>query len=580
MKMPTSTQRIAAAIAALGCVSLLSTACNNDKNNSEPDTVGGADVVADADGGGMDGGGDGGGDVDPSDTGETADGTTEDTGTVDTGPPGTEVQAGTLGVFPPVPASCDEPGERQRIPFYISRKERTRSGRLPPIRAGDLMNGQVIEPDGLVGPGMMTTRRARVTQASQTTCGSSDQCMSPLKCGEAGVRGADRYCARTTGVEFIPGTTRQDVDPNFSEDSGQVVAIALENTGSYEGELPSIVGTKYDENGEDDFSEDPARATDPELKNRKAIETFGTYLATAADSANTKVSLWFFGGQTPSTAQPKLRATETEDHFTDDLELVGELVNDLPSPPGKPANVYQTINRVVDRDLGIDKYEDHEKFLFLVTDGPNEVWSDEATKQKVLEKLEKHDVQLYILHLDKKIDGSLLRDVPTYWAGNDQCRDDDSCDGASPCGTDADCANFETCRKATIYADEEGGQVEETGVSYCMPDYSDGYLGPIGPYADLACQTGGNYIYTTEPEQLVHWASRLPYAIDGRWSIEAEVSALDPKVGLPDGFYRLSGVFLGLLAPNMSSTMSAVSSSGVNTHSADNRGLLRVNRGE
>ncbi|MFB6372650.1 MAG: hypothetical protein ABEN55_05970, partial [Bradymonadaceae bacterium] len=204
----------------------------------------------------------------------------------------------------------------------------------------------------------------------------------------------------------------------------------------------------------------------------------------------------------------------------------------------------------------------------------------EATKQSVLQKLNQHDIHLYVMHLDTQVDPSLLRDVPSYWAGNDQCREDESCRGAQACNSDADCADFETCRKATIYADEEGGQVSETPVKYCLPDYSDGHLGPIGPYADMTCQTGGNYIYATKPQELVHWAKKLPYAIDGQWSMEAEISALDPKVGLEDGYYRLSGVFMGLLAPNSSSTMSAVSSSGQITHSPDTRGLLRLNHGE
>lgn len=573
MGRSTLSTRLIAGILALGCAAGLTTACNGDDNNG--DTGGdNPDAVADADSGG-----DGGdvGDTGPSDAGGT-DGTTEDAGPADTGPPGTEVTAGALTVLPPMPVSCSQPGERQRIPFYFTRENRTDSGRLPPIREGDAIDGQVLGSGDVIGPGAITTRRMRVSKASSTTCSSAGQCTAPLKCGEAGIRGADRYCARQTGVSFIPGTARQDVDPNISTDSGQVVAIALENTGMYEGLIPSEVGTKY-EDGNADLGEKSGRATDPELKNRKAVESFSTFLATAADPANTKVSLWFFGGDTPATAQPKLNAQAQKDHFTDELELPGELVSDLPPPPPKPSNVYQTLDRIIERDLGIQKYEDHEKFLFLITDGPNEVWSKEANKQKVVKKLNQHNIRLFVMHLDSNIDPGLLRDLPTYWAGNEQCRDDESCDGAKACSSDADCANFETCRKATIYADEESGSTSETAVAYCMPDYSNGRLGPIGPYADMACQTGGNYLYSTDPGQLVYWARKLPYVIDGQWSMEAELSALDPKVGLPNGYYRLSGVFMGLLAPNTSSTMSATSSSGRNTHSSDNRGLLRVQTG-
>ncbi|MFB6372649.1 MAG: hypothetical protein ABEN55_05965, partial [Bradymonadaceae bacterium] len=356
---------------ALGCAAGLSTACNNDTGGGDTDGDE-PDATADADVGDVGDVGDVTSDTAMPDTGG-ADGTTGDTGSSDTGPAGTKVQAGSLSVLPPMPTSCSQPGERQRIPFYFKRRKRTRDGRQPPIRRGDILGGQTIRPDSVMGPGVMTTRRMRVADASRTSCQSAAQCSQALKCGESGVRGADRYCARSTSVEFIPGTTRQDYQPNISEDSGQVVAVALENTGMYEGYIPSIVGTKYDEDGNADLGGKAGRATDPNLKNRKAVKQFSTYLATAADPANTKVSLWFFGGQTPATAQPKLDAQSQKDHFTDDLELPGQLVEDLPAPPPKPSNVYQAIQRIVDRDLGIDKYKDHEKFLFLMTDGPNEV---------------------------------------------------------------------------------------------------------------------------------------------------------------------------------------------------------------
>jgi len=573
MTMTMLSRRLITGLLAVACTAALSTACNDD-TTSDGDTGGETDAVADT-GGEV---GEVGTDTDVPDSGEPDTGV--DTGTPDTGPPGEEVTAGSFEVLPTMPASCSEPGERHRVPFYFTRRERTNDGRLPPIRRGDILNGQIVRAGGVMGPGVVTTRRTRVAEASRTSCESADQCSAALKCGESGVRGADRYCARSASVEFIPGTTRQDYDPNHLSDSGQVVAVALQNTGSYEGLVPSLVGTKYDEEGNADLGEKAGRATDPELKNRKAVEEFSTFLATAADSANTKVSLWFFGGQNPSTAQPKLGAQSQQDHFTDDLELPGQLVQELPPPPPKPSNVYQTIQRIIDRDLGIDKYADHEKFLVLITDGPNEVWDDEATKQSVLESLKEHNIHLSILHLDAEVDPNLLRDVPSYWAGNGQCRDDESCDGALGCNSDADCADFETCRKATIYADEEGGQVTETPVKYCLPDYSDGHLGPVGPYTDLACQTGGHYVYASEPQELIYWARKLPYAFDGQWSMEAEISALDPKVGLENGYYRLSGVFMGLLAPNTSSTMSAVSSTGQITHSSDNRGLLRLESGD
>jgi hypothetical protein len=121
--------------------------------------------------------------------------------------------------------------------------------------------------------------------------------------------------------------------------------------------------------------------------------------------------------------------------------------------------------------------------------------------------------------------------------------------------------------------------VTETDAKYCMPDYSDGSLGPVDAYADLACQTNGNYIYTTDPQELIYYARKIPYLFNGQWSVETEMSAFDEKVGLPDGYYRLSGFFYGLLGPNLSSIMSATSSTGALQQPVDSRGILRKNVG-
>ena len=556
------------ALGAVLAVGLLAGCGNDDKNNKSkaPDTGPASDVEMT--------------DVDSPDAGDTApEEDVADTGgggSSDTGPPGQEVAAKAFGVLPPIPANCEMPGKRQRLPFYFT--TRTKNNKLRPIKPGDTINGNVVEPNRTIGPGTLTTRRMRVSEVSSATCATSSQCTMPLKCGSAGVRGADRYCARQTGVEFIPGTAKHDYHPNFGADSGQLVSVVVENTAMYEGLLPLSVQGKYDRDGNKDIVAKKGRATDPLLKHREAIGKFGTFLATATDPANTKVSLWAFGGQNRVNAQPRINV-QGKDHFSDDLGQPKRLISKFPSPATKPSNVYQSLVRVINEDFSLDKYKDYEKFLVLLTDGPNEVWDKKDNKQKVLRKLKNKNIHLFVLHLDSKIDPTLLRDVPTYWQGNSNCQGSETCDGAPPCSDDSDCANFETCRKATIYADKkpsEGGQVQETAVSYCMPDYSGGRLGPIGPYADLACETNGNYLYATEPEHPTHYAQNLPFMFDGQWSVETEFSALDERVGLAGGFYRLSGVFFGLLSPNLSSIMSATSSSGEITTPVDTRGLLRV----
>jgi hypothetical protein len=552
-------------LALVGGLSLLVAAplgCGNDETDDDEDTG----VM-------VDGGGDTSADTGQPDTGMPEDtSTTPDSGQ-DTGPAGSEKIVQSFSVLPPMPKGCSATGKAYRLPFYFVSKERQK-----PIVEGDIVDGQVMEANKTIGANTLSVRRGRVSEATAKTCTSSADCQAPLKCGESGVRGAERYCSRQTGIEFIPGTARSDFNPGLSEDDKQLVTLLIEDTVSLEGKLPQPVNVQYDENGNDDFGKKEARATDPELRIRKAASDFALSLATANSGDNTKAGLWFFGGERRINAQPKLEAQERYDHFTSDLGLIKDLAADLGGTADEPANPYQAILQVIERDLGRPKYENHEKFLVMLTDGPNEVYDKSATKTKVLSKLQEHNVHLFIIHLDPTIDASLLRDLPSYYQGKIACRMDDSCDGPPPCSSDADCQNHETCRKAKMYADDKpsnGGEVTMTDEKYCMPHYGDdGRLGPVNAYAEMACETGGNYMYVNEPDHMISYADRIPNTFNGQWSVEMDVSALDERVGLPVGHYRLSGSFFGLLSPNLISKMSATGPH--TTHTPDSRGLLRV----
>lgn len=523
-------------LVAAACLALVAAAgCSNGPDDDdEPEPADAGDVMgSDADTG-VDSGADTGGD-----TAEA----------VDTGPPGKDVTVQRFGVFPPQATQCASPSKTQRIPFYFTTRE---GGSIRPIRRGDLIQGEIVKPNRTISAGSLTTRRLRVSEMSREECSSAAECEGPMKCGESGMRGAGRRCTRPSAIEFIPGTAQQDYRPNFDPDSGQLVTILLENTGMWDGLLPNLVAAKYGEDGEIDASPEPGRATDPERQHREAIRLFSRSLGTAVSDDNTKVSMWFFGGEKKVRTRPLFMAgNRQKDYFTDSLEFPEAALEEVPDPAPRPSNVYQAILRAVEKDLGLDKYEDHEKFMLLVTDGPNEVFDNEARRKKVLSTLKDNNVHLFILHLDAQIDPSLLRDDPRYWQGKESCRKDDSCQAQLPCGSDEDCANFETCRKAKLYPDDKDGSVQETGQKYCMPDYSDGHLGPISDYADLACATNGNYLYTTKPAQLSYYARRIPYLFDGQWSVEAEITALSDPVGLANGFYRLSGAFMGLLSANL-----------------------------
>jgi hypothetical protein len=507
----------------------------------------------------------------PSDDGDTgmAD-ASSDTGDVGLNAPGSRKEVRSFETMPVFPTTCGgSNGREYRLPFYYKS-----AGQLKPIKKGDIVNDRVVEGDSLINAGLFAAQRSRVS--TNQTCESASECPGSFKCGEAGVRGAKRYCTRQTGIEFLPGTIQFDNRSGIDPDDRQLVTLLVQNTGSLDGLLPNSVSTLYGPDGETDISAEPARATDPDGLLDGAVDIFGTNLATAASPDDTSVSLWSFAGESPARARPAFDPMAENDHFISDLGRIGDAVSDFPSQRPAPANLYQSILRVIDKDLSLQKYQNHEKHLVVMVDGPNGLYDPSATKQAVQDRLNEHNIKLYVLHFDTPIDASMLRDVPQYWRGNQNCQNDEGC-GAPACSSDSDCANFETCRPATIYAESEGGEVTETDNSYCLPEYgSNGRLGPITEYQELACNTGGHYTYIESAEDLGFFAQRVPYLFDGQWSIKVDISSLDERVGLSNGYYRLSSIYFNLIRPTLSQTVSATGPG--TTHPADNRGLLRVDR--
>ena len=132
-----------------------------------------------------------------------------------------------------------------------------------------------------------------------------------------------------------------------------------------------------------------------------------------------------------------------------------------------------------------------------------------------------------------------------------------------------------------VLAENAGEPVTETPGSYCMLDYSTGRLGPIDDYADLACRTGGNYIYVPGIEEMRPPLRSLPSVIDGQWSIESEISYLDTSQGTEPGYYRLSGVILGVFGNySVGSRLTApiIDEENPNFATVENRPVVRVGR--
>ncbi len=474
-----------------------------------------------------------------------------------------------IQVLPPVPVDCEDPGPRQRIPFMFPTTD------VIPLVAGDLINGVPVQPGLTLDSGTLIVRRPRVSVLTDEVCSSDADCSGDFKCASAGLPGAPLQCTRQSPVTFVPQTVRMDVEPGVNDEQQQLVGLLIENTALLEGRLPTASGGLFDETGEKDLLTDPARASDPLRKHREAAQTFLLNLASVADGSNTAVTVWWYAGQVSAEARPLINERELTDHFTTDLSSGTALIDAMPNPVPKPANLYQSILAMIDKDFGIDGYEGHEKFLYVFTDGPNEVWDPEATFDMVVDAAKQVGLRIYIVHLDAQTDPSLIRDLPTYWAGNDNCQGDASCASAPACANDGNCQSHETCRAATVYAEAAGGTVTETSNQFCLPEYdAEGYLGPIDELADLACQTGGNYMYVRRPEQLRPYFGALASTVNGQFSIEADFAALESN-DFPDGYYNLSGVFLGALGV---SDLGAVLTGPLDSVDVDNRAILRMGK--
>ncbi|MEM1348083.1 MAG: hypothetical protein AAGI01_05950, partial [Myxococcota bacterium] len=444
-------------------------------------------------------------------------------------------------LLPPVPVNCAVPSGRYRVPMVIG------TDLFRPASAGDRVGGVVLEANQTFSAGSLFIQRPQVGALETTTCDTDAECAGDFRCAQGGVPGAQRQCVQSTGFTPIPGSVREDFD-NAKGDKQQLVTVLFANTGSLDGLLGPNAQNGFDANGTDDFDANPARATDPMRDIRTAAALFSVNLASSASDANTRTSVWWFGGDNPvAGVVPLTRPMELRDHFTNDLSIAETVLNDptFPSPSGV-ANVNQAIKRVVDVDLALDSYTDHEKFLFVVTDKPNELYDPSATDEAVLALLKEHDVHTYVIHLDTGIDETLLRDDEVSWEGGVACQNDDSC-GAPTCASANDCAAHEVCRPGVVYGATMNDAPSQTPQSYCLNDFTSGRSGPVDFFSQVGCETGGNYIYVTDPDQLRAPMRLLPLVIDGQWSVEADLSKFDTST-LDDGYYRLSGSFLWIFS--------------------------------
>ena len=172
-----------------------------------------------------------------------------------------------------------------------------------------------------------------------------------------------------------------------------------------------------------------------------------------------------------------------------------------------------------------------EKYAILVVDGPDDFRNIEP--QQVIDAARAQDVRIFIVHYDAAVTVStneglfLIPDSTTYVAAQD-----------TQCTSDADCENFEQCRPVTTFADRPNSEVTFPRDKIYVGDNptaarqtfcairrdGNGRIGPIDDYAEIACATGGGYLYLDSLDQARNQADWLPTVVDGLWEQPVNVT--------------------------------------------------------
>ncbi|MFB6264475.1 MAG: hypothetical protein ABEL76_12765, partial [Bradymonadaceae bacterium] len=186
---------------------------------------------------------------------------------------------------------------------------------------------------------------------------------------------------------------------------------------------------------------------------------------------------------------------------------------------------------------------------------------------------QKWNVRLFIVHLDRAVDKSKLRDDPQYYG-----RQTDSC------SSDSDCRPWEICRKVHGYSSQSGEITSDDpkdnwrSGEFCMPQRNEaGRFGPIETYSRLACASGGGYIYVKSPSDL-SWALKwTPLTMNGLWESTVSVQKIRRGKYTQGEGVRVGAslqVTAGGNTVNKSMSITGEATGGQNTDAGDNRGVL------
>jgi hypothetical protein len=455
----------------------------------------------------------------------------------------------TSGFTPPAsspanPQSCEgvmvgAGGGDMRLRFVLA------DNQTRPIQLGGTVDNRAVE----LTSDSVELGESALMQTGTCDPSAADQCVEDFTCGLApnipDEPGND-VCLREDSA-FSIADTPEAIDFIAETDEHQVYGLLMEGSGSLTGWNPEGSMGAWDQDGDGVAETPPSNspvigepiATD--FRDERFVAADSTrkywdeaYLVARAESRKTYYGLWSFNTNIdPTSHVANVAANELP--WTEESTTVRNAMDDYDDETNRNsrANVYEAMQNLITSQydsgamsaLGLARPDSVDKQLVVFVDGYDDMRDEGiASINSVIEAAKTNNVRVFIVHLDPKLqEPSRLRDDPDYLADQE------------PCGSDADCKNFESCTSPRGYAPTTDGNVElpagvDANETYCVPNRDEfGRTGPIHDYARLACETSGGYMYVPSADALTNNLNWTPLALDGLW--EAKLSSGEIRRG-------------------------------------------------
>jgi hypothetical protein len=399
---------------------------------------------------------------------------------------------------------------------------------------------------------------SRVFSLPDQLCFGAGDCPANLVCTMASDSLGDqsRRCNVTSDISIVG-------EPRYvaNTENNQLFGVLYENSGSLRGWLPEGVYELYPVDaegnliGDRDLAPLAGRATDGLVARGDLLRGLGYTWAYASASARRMDRTMNFGFWTFADSRSQVVSRLAEVHpeqslWTSQRDLVESTVfgyreHDAIMRHRSRAAVYESINVVLEQGYNDPEHSGWDKVLVVFVDGHDDLrLTQDHTADEVIARANAADVRIFIVHLDSKLDASLLRDDFRYY------------ENQSPCTRNDECLNFEECRPPQIFSDHLSGGVtypttfeQNPDARYCLPARDqNGRIGPIEDYSKIACATEGGYIYVPSAKALRNRAEWLPLVLEGLWEMDvliAEANGENLLAGQPHKLQATMNVRFG-----------------------------------